>query len=232
MKKLTSLLLAALLSAAFASPGFAQLSAGGRVGIDFANLGGDAEGDSKTGFSIGVFLGSSYHKLFSVYTELQYVQKGTKQELIVTGPSVDSTVFIANLEAETKLSYLEILVPATLIIPVEGSNIRPRLYIGPTMALLLSCKVEAEAQLLGEFFQDPFLPPDPFLPVDCGDFFKRMDLGLVLGGGVDLSVGSGAITADVRYNLGLTNIDDSGSTFDVKNRVWQILVGYAFFFGG
>lgn len=219
MKKLTSLLLAALLSAAFASPGFAQLSAGGRVGIDFANLGGDAEGDSKTGFSIGVFLGSSYHNLFSVYTELQYVQKGTKQEqLIVEG------AFTAILETETKLSYLELLVPATLIIPVEGSNIRPRLYIGPTMALLLSCRVEVEApQLLGGIFQDP---------VDCGDLLKSVDLGLVLGGGVDLSVGSGAITADVRYNLGLTNIGDSGSFFDVKNRVWQILVGYAFFFGG
>jgi len=42
-------------------------------------------------------------------------------------------------------------------------------------------------------------------------------------------VGSLVLTLDARYQLGLTNLDDSPDTDEsVKNRVWQIMAGVGF----
>jgi hypothetical protein len=59
------------------------------------------------------------------------------------------------------------------------------------------------------------------------DRTKSMDIGLVLGGGALISLSSnGAVQLEVRYDLGLASIDDSGSDTDIKNRVFSFLVGY------
>jgi hypothetical protein len=57
-----------------------------------------------------------------------------------------------------------------------------------------------------------------------------MDFGLVVGGGVEIATGGtgGAVTADARYVLGLTSIDDSADEFDVKNGTIALILGYAF----
>lgn len=208
MKKLTALLSAVLLSAAVASPGFAQFSAGGRAGISFATLRGDWS--TRTGFSVGGFFGHNFHEFFAVQPELQFVMKGARQEDV-------------DFEQEIKVSYLELLVPATLTLPT-GRDVQPRVYAGPAVALKLTCKAEVKSfrLVVAGDCDDP----------DVGRDAKSIDFGLVFGAGVDFGVGNGAITADVRYNLGLTNSNDvPGEPEEVKNRVWQILVGYAFFFG-
>ncbi len=47
----------------------------------------------------------------------------------------------------------------------------------------------------------------------------------MFGAGVGVAVGGGAITADIRYNLGLMDIYEGTGT--VRNRTLQALVGYA-----
>jgi hypothetical protein len=164
----------------------------------------------KTGFSFGGFFGADLHRLFRLQGELQYVQKGAKAEEVgVTG--------------KFKLAYLELLVPATLLIPVEGVVV-PRLYAGPAVAFELSCKVSAS---VGE----------TSVEVDCSDESveaptKSVDFGVFFGGGLYIKAGPGAITLDVLYNLGLTDINDfPGDPATVKNRTLQILAGYGFRFG-
>ncbi len=138
MTRLGSALLALVLTAALATPGLAQeLSAGVKAGIDFADLGGDIEDlietstDLKTGFSAGAFLGIDLHRLFRLQAEAQYVQKGAKAKE-------------AGVEGTFKLNYFEVLVPFTLLIPVEGAVIQPRLYAGPSIAFEIDCKAEVE----------------------------------------------------------------------------------------
>lgn len=218
MSKLCSLLLSVVLAAAVVTSGFAQnLSAGAKVGIDFADLGGDFEDiveastDLKTGLSVGGFFGIDLHRLFRVQAEGQYVQKGAKVEE-------------AGVEGTFKVNYLELLFPLTLLIPVEGGTLTPRIYVGPTVAFELSCDVEIEEA-------------DMSLEVECEDPLigaetKSVDFGVLFGGGVDLMVGPGAITVDALYNLGLADINDTpGDPLEAKNRNLQILLGYSFRFG-
>jgi len=57
---------------------------------------------------------------------------------------------------------------------------------------------------------------------DYKDELKNSDFGLALGAGWDLPFG---LTIDARYNLGLKNVSDE-STYDIKNQVWQVSLGY------
>ncbi|HEY5750680.1 MAG TPA: porin family protein [Chryseolinea sp.] len=61
---------------------------------------------------------------------------------------------------------------------------------------------------------------------DVKDSFKKSDISLALGAGWDIPFG---ITIDARYNLGLTEIDDSPAYANIKNQVWQVSVGYKLF---
>lgn len=219
MKKLT-MLLAALLVLLVAGPGFAQNWSGGvKGGLGFSNLGGDIEDlDSSLGFSVGGFLGTSLHEYFAVDVLAQYVQKGAEE-------SVDGG------DLEFNLDYIEILVPATLTIPIQDSPITPRIYAGPALAFEITCELSASG---GGVSAD----------ADCDQLFeatdgliddletKSVDFGVFFGGGVDFMVGNGALTLDLLYNLGLTNVNDTpDDPTDVKNKNLQILAGYKFFFG-
>ncbi|UCC83341.1 MAG: PorT family protein [Gemmatimonadota bacterium] len=222
MKRSSSLLLVALLVALVTTPGLAQnLSAGPTVGIGFANWGGDVEGtDSRFGLGIGGSFGFQLHDYFRLAVDGVYVQKGISEE--EDGFSI-----------KTKLSYLEFMFPATLTIPVADSPITPRIYLGPALAIETGCKFSAE-----EGGAEVDVGCDEIFEISEGqapDFdTKNLDIGLFFGGGVDVAVGSGAISVDIRYNIGLTNINDVEGAEDVsiKNRNLQIVTGYRFFFGG
>ena len=201
--------LAVLVVAFVASPGLAQnVSAGVRGGISIANLTGDGidSTSTKLGFVGGAFLGVDLHEYFRIQFEGQYVQKGAEEE---------------GGTGKINLNYIEFMLPFTLTIPIENSPIAPRLYAGPALAIEASCKLSEEG------FED----------IDCDDEpdaaeRKSTDFSVFFGGGVDIAVGSGAITLDVLYDLGLSSIDDTpGVDIDVKNQNLQILAGYRFFFG-
>ena len=209
--------LAVLLVAFVASPGLAQkLSAGVRGGVSIANLTGDdiSDSSSKLGFVGGAFLGVDLHKYFRIQFEGQYVQKGAEDE------EDGATVKI-------NLNYIEFMVPFTLTIPTN-SAIAPRLYAGPALGIEASCSVSVEGTFLGETLDES---------ADCDDDAdasarKSTDFSVFFGGGVDIAVGSGAITLDVLYDLGLSSIDDTpGEDFDVKNKNILVMAGYRFFFG-
>jgi hypothetical protein len=166
--------------------------------------------DLKTGFSFGGFLGVDLHEMFRLQGELQYVQKGTKATQ-------------ADDEAKFHVNYIEVLVPLTLMIPVEGGVV-PRLYVGPSLAFELDCK--AKGQAAG---QDVDVACD-----ELGATTNTTDYGIFFGGGIDIPAGPGAITFDVFYNLGLGDIAKEDATdpkIKVTNRNIQILAGYGFRLG-
>lgn len=207
MKKLVSCSLAALFICFAVNTAASQtkMSAGVQGGVSVATLGGDQSDEnpsSKVGFAGGAFFAVDLHEYFRVQAQGQYVQKGAK--------------FPDFNDEKTKVDYIEVLVPLTVTIPVENSPIGPRLFAGPAVGFLTKCEFTN-----GE-------------TVDCKDFTKSVDFGIFFGGGVDYMVGNGAIMLDVLYNLGLTNINDGDDAdqFSVKNRNFQALAGYRFFFGG
>ncbi len=208
--------LAVLLVAFVASPGLPQsLSAGVRGGVSIANLTGDdiSDASSKLGFVGGAFLGVDLHEYFRIQFEGQYVQKGAEE---------------AEGTGKVNLNYIEFMVPFTLTIPTN-SAIAPRLYAGPALGIEASCSVSVEGTFLGETLDES---------ADCDDDAdasarKSTDFSVFFGGGVDIAVGSGAITLDVLYDLGLTNLNDTPGEedFDIKNKNLLVMAGYRFFFG-
>jgi len=231
-----------LFLAAGAQPGLAQgQGVGGRIGPTFTTFGGDADPDSKTGFIVGGFFIYSFSELVSVYPELSYVRKGASSSGGVgvfindRGELVEVT-----LEHTSNLDYAELQVPITLTIPARWIGVR--VYAGPTVALELNCSAELR------FETKTFSPAGTSLGVESstvsgacedesplgGPMFistKSLDFGLVFGAGLDVGIGKGSIIGDFRFDLGLTDIRD-GTGGSVKNRAFEILLGYVHYFSG
>lgn len=115
-------------------------------------------------------------------------------------------------DLESNFSYLNIPVMLKLYL-VGGLN----LQAGPQFGFLLSADREVE-DVLGNVNEE-----------DAKDLYKSSDLSIGLGAGIDLPFG---LSADARYNLGLSDINDSASAGEIKNQVFQVSVGYKLFGAG
>ena len=210
MKKLVMIV---TLIIVFCGGTFAQTSfdVGAKVGLGLAknNLAGVS---MKPGLIGGVFFGIKPSPGLSIQPEILFAEKGMKIDFIF-------------MEFKWKLTYLEIpiLVKKSLS---TGGNFRPVLFGGPFFSFLMSAKQVIESPLVG--YSDE---------VDIKDGFKSTDMGIVVGGGADMKVGtSGLLVFDFRVSLSLTdNIEDRDKLGDVevgegslKNLNISFMVGYAF----
>ena len=114
---------------------------------------------------------------------------------------------IDDSDETVSLDYIEIPLLAMLTIPMEG-RFTPNVFVGPSIAF----NIKAEAA-----------------GVDIKDGINTIDIGIALGAGVKVGeIGPGAITADIRYTIGLMNVLDDSDDFSMKNNVLCFMVGYAF----
>ena len=207
MKNLFSLSLIVFLIL-FISQLNAQIQIGPKAGLNIANVVGDdarffdRELESKTGFSGGIFFMYQFSNLFAIQPEAYYTMKGA---------SLD----ISNVKVTFTLDYIEVPVLLKLVIPVEGSDIRPSIYAGPSIAFNTTSKIKAEADGQSE-------------EMDLKDDTKSTDFSLAFGGGIGFMLGANELGFDVRYILGLTTVDDSADPYDVKNNVINFNVYFGF----
>lgn len=194
------------------SPAFAlqdsPLSLGPKVGLTYSTLTGDETDELgyKLGFSGGAFLAYAFGDWFTLQPEVLYSQKGAQESHDTLSGELTNTV---------SMDYIEIPLLAVLTIPTQ-SRWTPKLFAGPAFGILISA--EQKAERAGEE-----------RTADIKDDLEDFEVGIVFGGGVDVEVGPGAITADLRYNWGVTNIvADAEEGFSVKNGVFSFMVGYAF----
>ncbi len=243
MKTRVAVSVAALLFAASVQTGFAQTRGVGiRAGPTFTTFGGDAEWESKTGFILSAFFIYSLSERLAVYPELSYVRKGAGSTELSTGQDpVTGLLFEQTLKFTNNLDYVELQVPIALMIPARRTAVRARVYAGPSVALELKCRTDLSAEV------QSFSPTGTPLAVvststsgGCADesgrlggplftATKSLDFGLILGAGVDVGVGRGALTGDLRYGFGLADIQD-GTGGSIRNRSFVILLGYTHYF--
>ena len=97
--------------------------------------------------------------------------------------------------------YIEmpLLAKATLL---PESELRPNVYAGPAVAALIGA------------FNDVGILED----------IKSYDVGLVIGGGVDIW----KLSLDLRLTNGLLNFDESASGIDRKHQTFSVMMGYEF----
>ena len=107
-------------------------------------------------------------------------------------------------DGEITLNYLQ--VPLNLRINFGSGGVRPFILAGPYAAFRLSCEID-------DLFDD-----------DCDNDISGTDWGLDFGGGLLFS----KFFLEARYNLGLKDVSDLEEGFDSKQRVFMVMLGFAF----
>jgi opacity protein-like surface antigen len=192
-----------------------KLTVGATLGMSMATqgteapFGTDIEAGSKPGLALGVAASIVLYRastddpgfFIAAQPEVLYVAKGTN--LDVDGDTLGAY----------HLSYIEIPLLARVGFQATRS-LAPYLLLGPELGILLSAELENSR---GEFS-------------DSSDGLKKTDVGLVIGGGVALDIAAlaGALNIDARYDLGLTDINDTGMGGFVKNRAFFVTLGYQY----
>lgn len=117
-----------------------------------------------------------------------------------------------NLELKYSASYIEVPILAKYSIPTN-SDFTPYLMAGPSLGYLLSGKV-----IFDSGSED-----------DRTDSFKNIDIALALGGGTHIPVNVFNLFVELRYALGLTNVNDV-DTIDTefRNRGFHVVAGVLF----
>jgi len=208
MKKGFGIILVAVFTFLVSSSSFAgDMAFGIKGGVNLAKIYGDdvESADTRTAGVGGIFLMYAVSDNFAIQPEVLYSMKGAKESGSEEGVEYSSTM---------KLNYIEIPVLFKLIFPLEG-NVTPCIFAGPAVGINLSAKVSSE--VLGVEVE-----------MDVKDQTKSTDFGVVFGGGMAFAAGSGSVVLDARYTLGLTSIDDTEDSGDVKNGAISVMVGYAF----
>lgn len=158
----------------------------------------------------GAFISYDFNDLISLQSEVLYSMKGNTRvfqgQLLAQGSISESRVI-------TKLNYIEI--PLLLFISFElNSNIRPKILFGPIISFLQTATAEAEYG--GSSYE-----------INTKELWKSNDFGIILGSGLDYKVGENKIVLDIRYNLGLADLDNGIGGGKITSNALSFLLGYS-----
>lgn len=207
-----------------------------KIGATFSTISREYDDDikAKPGFTLGVGVNYGLTDLLSIQPELNFIQKGYKEEnSSAWDEEVDGRWFYYQndyKQVETT-NYLElpVLVKATF-----GKVTKFHVVAGPSLGVGLGGKYKEEGSFTESYDDEVYVYPlDGKGSVKFGNapdgyegndryIDNRIDFGLQLGGGVFVA---DKIMIEVRYGLGLSNLYDPNNSYETKNRVFQFTVG-------
>lgn len=185
-----------------------RLTLGVKGGLNSANLRISSQGtistyQTRSAFSWGGFVSYRLSHLFSVQVEVLDSPKGSNVVPAISGANADISLMYRYTEVPLLLKVAQ----------GRGARLTPSLYAGPYWAKLK----EARFKTVGSSGE---------ITEDLADQ-KSHDFGLVFGFSLDYSLGPIALIGDVRYDLGLLDVDKTaGST--VNHRGFSFMVGIGF----
>lgn len=196
-----------------ATVSYSQVRFGLKAGLNLAGVridGPDAP-DTETlpSFHLGGFLDYAVNDFFAIQPGLLISGKGFKYNETILGTS---------LKAEVKPIYIDI--PVMLILRTDIGGVKLFGGAGPYLGFGIAgnYKVSGAGQT-----EDGDIN---WGSDEDDDHLKRGDLGLILGGGLELDNG---LIFSLNYQLGLNNTDPAGSRdFKQMNRVLGMSIGYLF----
>lgn len=211
MKKNIIILCSLFLSAA----AFAQsekVKLGLKAGLNLSTLTydeGELDSSSKTGFAAGIMVEIPIAKNFALQPELMYSQQGTKTSFS------DAEVTNSNYNGTIKLNYLNLPVMAKYYV-CQGLSIQA----GPQIGILLKANNKYHDNFLGYENSESF---------NLKEYSSGIDTSVNFGLGYQFK----EFYADLRYNISYSNVFKEGDinhfiSNDMKNRVFQISIGYFF----
>ncbi len=192
-----------------------KIKLGVKAGLNVSSLTVDEselKSTNKTGFTAGLMAEIPLAKNFSIQPELLYSQQGMKFSYS------DSEVENSHYTSTVKLNYLNIPVMLKYFV-AKGFS----LQAGPQIGILLKANNE---------YRDNFLGYDNHENMNLSDYSNGVDASVNFGLGYQFR---NKFYADLRYNMSYTDVfkDATANTnyiinSDMKNRVFQITVGYFF----
>ncbi len=205
---------------------YAQTYYGIRAGLNFSNmLVKDNFGTysdhfkMKPGFHVGVTAEMPFvetNDRFTFETGLLFTTKGFRSAKDVAGNGSSDP------EVKTTAYYLE--VPLTAKAYYQLEKIRIYGLFGPYLGRGVNRKAMARA-IYDNYIVDPEEEIKWGLDDEHADHIGGLDLGLIIGGGVQLNT----IQIGINYGLGLENVSPhTADKATAKNRVMGLSVGYKF----
>lgn len=208
-----------LVSLIFTGALFAQkieIGAKGGVNIRSLNFKSNYTGfsnETRAGFVGGIFLKYNINEMFSIQPEVLVAVKGGRQD---AGKRTVAGVAVPSQRFDYNLTYLDIPVLVNVTFPTQ-SPISPKLFFGPQVGFLLNAKEKFEEN--GKQIHDK----------DIKSNMTKADFSLVFGAGLDVAVTAKAkVLLDLRYDLGLTDLDKGFSKTKTRNRGFMIMGGFSF----
>lgn len=217
---------------------YAQFSAGGKLGVNFANLRGESVKDNSMliGYNIGGFVNYSMYDLMSgdiadilsFQTELTIETKGAKAEYALLDQ--DSMAYTFN--APQNFTY--VVIP--LIAKFSFTPSKKITYYGEGgffLGALVGVTIDGEKSW--DTDQDKTTDPRKFR-----EEYSGFDAGVLIGGGAAMPFGGRnspwSAFANIRYELGLMNIGQEKNKTpdvqkpyiqDVKTNTFSLVLGVA-----
>lgn len=229
MKKInTHLIIAFMLT--ITSVSYSQLVV--KAGLNFANMSykdnyGTLDNKMVTGIHFGATAEFPINEMFSFETGLLLSTKGSKR--------TESTPYGIDYDYKGKPTYLDI--PLTLKVTKDMNGIKYFGIFGPYIGIGIGGQIYEDGE--GEKIKwgshigtDELITDDNGIPIlddndqfvwDDSDDLKRLDYGLIIGGGVEIN----NFQIGLNYSLGLANLSpDKSDGLKVSNSVFGISVGY------
>jgi hypothetical protein len=163
---------------------------------------------AKAQFSLGAKAGINFSKISTDNVSESTIAGYQAGYLGSSGGKFDFNNNGGNVTTEGKVKFTTMNVPLLLGKGFGGDNLNFRIMAGPIFSYVLD-KNQSFSDNVGDAYHD------------FGDY-KKSTLGYQVGGGIDI----GHITADLRYEGGLTKINEN---YGQRQNIWALSVGFKFF---
>ncbi len=174
---------------------------GVRAGLNFSSVTGDDVNDSELKSRTGFAFGGYMTYRLSPTVSLQ-------PELYYSMQGAERRSDVGG--GTLKLDYIQVPLLVRAQLPISG-KVGVHVVGGLAMGIL----VNAEAKQGGQ-------------TVDFKDVTSTFDFGIDVGAGIDVPLDSGGLNFELRYNFGITTVDETSQEAEIKNRVFSLLAGYYF----
>ena len=177
---------------------------------------------ANSGFYLSAFSENKISKRFRGRAEFSWVQRGFGLSL-----RGSNTSYKADSKTRALTNYLEAAWLAQFVANPSKPGIL--LSAGPGLGFLMNTKIKSRATVRNiQSGESGTSSSSTKVDMEDYSFGDRIDYGLHLGAGARWPVGDSQLCFDVRYFLGLKNInDDQDSSEKIFNRGWSIGLGYA-----
>ena len=201
-----------------ARPAAAQFGLSGGMNLSKFVGGSADEDESRNKLRMGVSMSLINIGPVSVGPEIHYAHRGGRQ----TAPTTEPNPLVAAYDF--KMNYIEVPLIARVSLFRVGP-LRPYLAGGPVYAWQLKCDVSFVTLSGSATGEEQDCQDDTFTSARTA--YKNADKGIVLGGGIDLSVlRMGAVSLDARMLRGLDRLTEDSADGDIKNQSVSLMLGY------